>query len=47
MLDLDVALVSEELLNVVDGLSINFVEVGPVSLGSPRYIQKYMSGKKC
>ena len=47
VLDLDVALVPQELLDVVDGLPVYFVEVGPVPLWGPSYIDLYMSGKKC
>ena len=43
--DLNVALEPEKLLNVVDGLSIDFVEIGSVFLMSPSLEAIYISGK--
>ena len=47
MFDLNVALIPEKLLNVVDGLSVDFFNVRAISLRSPKSHSIYISGKKC
>ena len=47
MFNLNIAFIPEKLLNVIDGLSVNFVNVRAISLRSPKSHSIYISGKKC
>lgn len=46
MFNLDVALVSQEFLDLVYGLIIDDLEVASIFLWSPKYPISYISGKK-